>query len=238
MIYWAGGNPFHHHQDINRLLAAWRRPDTVVVHEIWWTATARHADIVLPATTTLERNDLGAASRDSYLVAMKQAVDPVGDARNDHDILADLAERLGFREQFTAGLDEAQWLRALYGEAREAGRRHDIDLPGFDTFWADGVAHVWTGKQKVLLEDFRNDPGRYHRRLRLPRLSRAPGLAGAGRMARFGVGPAVPAAPHLQPAGHPAALPARHGPGQQGQQGKRPGAVPDELRRRRGPLDP
>jgi biotin/methionine sulfoxide reductase len=161
MIYWAGGNPFHHHQDINRLLAAWRRPETVVVHEIWWTATARHADIVLPATTTLERNDLGAAARDSYLVAMKKAVDPVGGARNDHDILADLAGRLGFREQFTAGRDEAKWLQALYGQAREAGRRHDIDLPGFDTFWTDGVAHVWTGKQKVLLEDFRNDPGRH-----------------------------------------------------------------------------
>jgi len=161
MIYWAGGNPFHHHQDINRLLAAWRRPETVVVHEIWWTATARHADIVLPASTTLERNDLGAASRDSYIVAMKQAVAPVGGARSDHDILADLAGRLGFREQFTAGRSEMQWLRILYDAAREAGRRQDIYLPDFDTFWADGVAHVGAGKQKVLLEDFRNDPDRY-----------------------------------------------------------------------------
>ena len=60
LVYWAGGNPFHHHQDTNQLRAALRRPQTVVVHEPWWTATARHADIVLPATTTLERNDIGA----------------------------------------------------------------------------------------------------------------------------------------------------------------------------------
>src|SRR5205807_769036 len=33
MIYWAGGNPFHHHQDLNRLQRAWQKPQTVIVHE-------------------------------------------------------------------------------------------------------------------------------------------------------------------------------------------------------------
>ncbi len=59
LVYWAGGNPFHHHQDLNRLRQAFRRPATVIVNECYWTATARHADIVLPATTALERNDIG-----------------------------------------------------------------------------------------------------------------------------------------------------------------------------------
>jgi biotin/methionine sulfoxide reductase len=63
LVYWAGGNPFHHHQDLNRLRRAWRRPETIIVHEPWWTATARHADIVLPATTSLERNDIGGSPR-------------------------------------------------------------------------------------------------------------------------------------------------------------------------------
>ncbi len=48
MVWWAGGNPFHHHQDLNRLRDAFSRPETVVINEISWTATARHADIVLP----------------------------------------------------------------------------------------------------------------------------------------------------------------------------------------------
>ncbi len=90
-MYWAGGNPFHHHQDLNRLIDAWRRPETIIVHEPWWTATARHADIVLPATTTLERNDLGAASRDRWIIAMKQAIEPLHGARSDFDIFTDLA---------------------------------------------------------------------------------------------------------------------------------------------------
>src|SRR5215472_12336165 len=33
LVYWAGGNPFHHHQDLNRLRRAWQRPETVIVHE-------------------------------------------------------------------------------------------------------------------------------------------------------------------------------------------------------------
>ena len=53
------------------------------MHEAAWNATARLADIVLPATTTLERNDIGASSRDSYIFAMQQAIEPVGGARND-----------------------------------------------------------------------------------------------------------------------------------------------------------
>ena len=74
LVYWAGGNPFHHHQHLGRLRDAFARPDTVVVHELVWTATARHADIVLPATITLEREDIGAAAGDPLMVAMHRAV--------------------------------------------------------------------------------------------------------------------------------------------------------------------
>ena len=51
LVYWCGGNPFHHHQDLQRLARAFSALDTFVVHDSVWTATARHADIVLPATT-------------------------------------------------------------------------------------------------------------------------------------------------------------------------------------------
>ncbi len=39
-IYWAGGNPYHHHQDLNRLRLAWRKPDTIVFNEQFWTPAA------------------------------------------------------------------------------------------------------------------------------------------------------------------------------------------------------
>ena len=75
LVWWAGGNPYHH-QDLNRLEAAWQRPETIVVNESRWTATARRADLVLPATTFCERTGIGASSEDRWLVAMRRLVEP------------------------------------------------------------------------------------------------------------------------------------------------------------------
>jgi biotin/methionine sulfoxide reductase len=159
LVYWAGGNPFHHHQDLNRLRQAWQRPQTIVVHDSWWTPTARHADIVLPATTTLERNDVGGSSRDLYLFAMHQAIEPVGEARSDYDIFHDLSRRLGYEQAFTEGRDEMEWCRAIYDGVRQGAAEKGIELPGFQQFWAEGFVEFPEPKQDfVLFEEFRRDP--------------------------------------------------------------------------------
>lgn len=159
MIYWCGGNPFHHHQDLNRLVHAFQQPETIIVHEPWWTATARHADIVLPATTTLERNDIGSSSRDRYILAMEKAVQPIGDARNDFDIFSGLAKRLHFTEKFTEGRDERGWLRHLYDVARQQASRNKVELPDFDDFWENGYVEVpEPDHARVVFAEFRADP--------------------------------------------------------------------------------
>lgn len=159
MIYWCGGNPFHKQQDINRFLRAWQKPETIIVHEPWWTAAARRADIVLPATTTLERNDIGAAVRERYFVAMQQAIPPVGKARNEYDIYTDLAERLGFRDAFTDGRSEMDWLRHMYGESRKKAARRGVEMPDFDSFWDAGHLEFAAHEDPpVLFEGFREDP--------------------------------------------------------------------------------
>ena len=73
-----------------------------------WTATARYADIVLPATTTAERDDIGAAPTDPLLVAMQRYAEPWGDARDDYEIFAAIAEHLGIRERFTESQDQSR----------------------------------------------------------------------------------------------------------------------------------
>ncbi len=142
MVYWAGGNPFHHHQDLNRFARAWARVETIVVHEPWWTTTARNADIVLPATTTLERDDIASSSRDRFVLAMKQAVPPHAQARNDFDICADIAEALGARDRFTEQRDTNAWLRHLYDRWRTNCAKLGVTVPDFSSFWAEGMVEV------------------------------------------------------------------------------------------------
>jgi biotin/methionine sulfoxide reductase len=159
MVYWSGGNPFHHHQDLNRLAQAFHRPECIVVHEPFWTATARHADIVLPATTTLERNDIGAGARDRTWSAMHQAIPPVEQSRNDFDIFGDLSQRLGIHAEYTEGRDELGWVRHLYEVAAEKAAAKGVKLPSFEQFWAEGGIELpMPTKPYTMFEDFRIDP--------------------------------------------------------------------------------
>jgi len=164
LAYWCGGNPFHHHQDLNRLRRAVRRLDTFVVHEPFWTATARHADVVLPATTTLERNDIGAGRKDSHLIAMHRIADPVGESRHDYDIFVGLARRLGVEREFTEGRQELDWLRNFYDSWRRGLGEAGAGVADFDRFWADGSVEVPVApgsEHANLFAEFRADPERF-----------------------------------------------------------------------------
>jgi biotin/methionine sulfoxide reductase len=159
LIHWAGGNPFHHHQQLHRLLQGWRRPQTIIVNEIFWTPTAKLADIVLPVTTTLERNDIGGSSRDRFVVAMHRAIAPLHQARSDFDIFAELAGRLGYAAAFTQGRGEMEWVRDIYARCAGSNLRAGIPFPDFESFWAKGAAELPHPSQDfVLLADFRSDP--------------------------------------------------------------------------------
>lgn len=154
-VYWSGGNPFHHHQNIPRLRRALGRVDTIVVHDPYWTAMAKHADIVVPSTTSFERNDFSGSKNDPLLVAMPQLAAPYADSRDDYTTFSALAERLGFGEQFTEGRTAWEWLVYLY-EKWSAGL--DFEIPPFDEFWAAGHVELPTDTGLTLFEDFRADP--------------------------------------------------------------------------------
>jgi biotin/methionine sulfoxide reductase len=161
LVYWAGGNPFHHHQDLNRLALAWTRPETIIVQDPMFTATARRADIVLPASTSIERNDLAGNKRSDYILAMKQAIAPLGRSRSDFAIFDALADRLGVGAAFNEGRDEMGWIRHLYEESRsDAQTRLGAEMPDFDSFWDTGHALCPVQRAHVHLAGFRADPER------------------------------------------------------------------------------
>ncbi|MCW0212145.1 MAG: molybdopterin guanine dinucleotide-containing S/N-oxide reductase [Pseudonocardia sp.] len=159
LLYWCGGNPFHHHQDLNRLRRAVARVDTFVVHEPAWTATARHADVVLPCTVTLERDDIGAGQTDPLVVAMRRAAKPYGEARDDYAIFTGLAARLGVAEAFTEGRTARDWLEHLWGRTQKALAGKGFPAPDFDEFWAAGEWELPPGPDDGgLLAAFGADP--------------------------------------------------------------------------------
>ncbi|MGQ7147455.1 molybdopterin-dependent oxidoreductase, partial [Escherichia sp. SS-MK2] len=96
---------------INRIIEGWRKLETVIAIDNQWTSTCRFADIVLPATTQFERNDLDQYGNHSNrgIIAMKQVVPPQFEARNDFDIFRELCRRFNREEAFTEGLDEMGW---------------------------------------------------------------------------------------------------------------------------------
>ncbi len=140
-------------------MQAWTKPETIIVHEQYWTATAKLSDIVLPATIGLERNDIGYASTEGHIVASRKIVEPIGQARDDYTIFADLAQRMGVAEAFTEGRDEMSWLRHLYAAMERRAEMKAIALPDFDAFWEQGVVGLTAHDAPVvMLQAYRNDP--------------------------------------------------------------------------------
>lgn len=159
MMYVVGASILGHHPDTNELIRAIRTLDTVIVHEPWWTPMAKMADIVLPSTTTLERDDIsfGGSYSQDYVYAMKKVIEPVFESKNDYDIFEEMAKRIGEREhkKFTGGKTKEQWLEGFYG------RSDCPDYLSFKEFWDKGFIHFTPPKEAydfVRHSEFRADP--------------------------------------------------------------------------------
>jgi anaerobic dimethyl sulfoxide reductase subunit A len=151
LIYSAAGDLFNQLPNVAKTVAAAARVEFMVVHDHFITPTARYADIVLPATTFWERNDVHTpwAGAGHYVIFMRQAIPPVDECRNDFDICSDLAGRLGIEDY--AGKTEEEWLREL--------TRDTID--DFDTFRERGLARLPAPDDAVAFASQIRDPERH-----------------------------------------------------------------------------
>ena len=161
LIYWVGGNPFHHHQDLNRMIKAWQLPETIISHEWCWNALAKHSDIVLPVTTPLEREDIALAPRDPYMVFMSKIVDPIGKSKSDFEIFSGLAEKFNIRNEYTENRTEKEWIKWIYDESN-ALQETNHKFPDFDTFKKKGwYKHPEPIDHQIFLREFIESPERY-----------------------------------------------------------------------------
>ncbi|MBN1686676.1 MAG: molybdopterin-dependent oxidoreductase [Spirochaetales bacterium] len=108
-LYTVGGNPLATGSDVKKNARAFRSVDFSVCHELFMTPTAMYSDVILPATSFLEREDVVFGSG-NYLFYSAKAADPPGIAMDDYDIFLKLAEWMGFGGGYSGGLAAAEWL--------------------------------------------------------------------------------------------------------------------------------
>ena len=142
-------NPVVVAPDSNAVRKGFARDDLFVcVHEQFLTETAQMADIVLPATTFLEHDDMYQGGGHTYLQVTKQVIEPIGEARCNQDVLCGLARRLGAEHpgfEMTAWeLIDATLVASGHPSAEEvyAKRWHDLAPPFRVAHHLDGFAHA------------------------------------------------------------------------------------------------
>ena len=140
-------NPMVVAPDSTKVHAGFRRDDLfVAVHEQFMTETAAMADIVLPATTFLEHDDVYTASGHTHLQLARKVVEPYAEARSNHYVICELAKRLGAHHP-GFGMTEWQIIEATLASSNlpgvaafDGGRWLDLALPFESAHFLDGFA--------------------------------------------------------------------------------------------------
>jgi DmsA/YnfE family anaerobic dimethyl sulfoxide reductase A subunit len=133
MVYSAYGNLLNQISNLNKNIEAYKKLEFVVVQDHFLTPTARFADILLPAASAFERNDIHLpwSMAGHYALYMQKAIEPMGECRTDYEICADLARRLGI-DGFDAK-SEDEWLREFVSAS---------EIEDYESFKATGVARL------------------------------------------------------------------------------------------------
>jgi anaerobic dimethyl sulfoxide reductase subunit A len=147
-VYNVGGNYLMQGSDVNKNVRAFKGVEFAVCHDYFMTPTAQYCDVVLPATTFLEREDIVFPGGGNYLLFSNQAVPPLPEARNDYDIFCELADRLGFPSGFSGGKSDKEWLDGFVAES---------EVTDYEAFKRTGI-YMGDDQLRVGLSDFVADP--------------------------------------------------------------------------------
>lgn len=123
------------------------------VHEQFMTSTARYADIVLPATMFLEHDDIYTGGGHQYLQFGAKGIEPPEGCRSNHDVICDLARRVGAEHR-----GFAMSPRDIIDETLRASKRGTL---------AELEANRWLDcqpsfRQSHYLDGFAHPDGKFH----------------------------------------------------------------------------
>jgi anaerobic dimethyl sulfoxide reductase subunit A len=135
MFNLAGNTLVNQHSDINnsiRILKDKAKCELIVCSDVFMTPSAKFADILLPAPSFLEEDNIAPPWRAGhYLLCNNKVIEPIFGCRTEYDWLSDVAKRLGLWEQWSEGrIQHTHWLEYLYNKLR----KDKPELPEYAVF--------------------------------------------------------------------------------------------------------
>ncbi len=128
--YRYGGSFIGTMSETNNWVRMYQSPklEFVVNQDIWWQSETRMADVILPACTNFERDDLGewaaingytvhASSGCNYRVVVREqkCIEPLWESKSDYEIFALVAQKMGLRDQYTdGGKTDVDWVKGFF----------------------------------------------------------------------------------------------------------------------------
>jgi len=132
MFYRYGGSFMGTMSETNDWIRVYQSPklECVVNQSVWLDPEAKMADIILPACTNFERNDIaefcstGGYSKDGFtgnnyrvILYQQKCIEPVGESKSDYAIFSLLAAKMGLGEKYTEGRTEEDWIERIYNKS-------------------------------------------------------------------------------------------------------------------------
>jgi trimethylamine-N-oxide reductase (cytochrome c) len=147
--YRYGGSFMGTMSDTTKWVRMYQSPklEFVVNQAIWWEGETRMADVILPACTNFERDDIGewaaingytwhASTGCNYrfVVREKKCIEPLWESKSDYEIFATVFEKMGLRDQYTdGGKTEVDWVKKFF-EISDVAKRvswEEFDRKGY-----------------------------------------------------------------------------------------------------------
>jgi len=137
----------------NKADKALRKLEFLCVNELFMTAQARYADLLLPVTSAAERSDLTRPwPSGPYFTFINRALEPLGECKSDFEIVSELAKRLGMKD-FNPHTED-QWLKMLV----ELNPEYQKYIKDYEKFRRDGIHRVQLKKPYVAFQKQIEDP--------------------------------------------------------------------------------
>jgi anaerobic dimethyl sulfoxide reductase subunit A len=142
LLFMVNTNYLNSFPNINKIVKALKTLEFIVIEEQFLTATARYADILLPTTTFVERDDIALGVGMAYCGFQRKVIEPLGECKPQNEIARELAARIGITD-YDEGTEE--------DPLRELAKR--LDIPDYEAFKQKGVHWIRRSKPYVAFEE-------------------------------------------------------------------------------------